>query len=41
MSSEEAVVGLISSLETTRMPYSVSMPQTFAMATIGRYPTGS
>ena len=36
MSKEDAVVGLISPEEITWIPYSVSIPQTFVIATIGR-----
>jgi hypothetical protein len=39
MRSDDAVVGLISPGEITWIPYSVSMPQTFVIATLGRYPT--
>src|SRR5271166_4976823 len=36
--SEDAVVGLMSPVVTTCTPYSVSIPQTFVIATPGRYP---
>ena len=37
--SEDAVVGLMSPVVSTCTPYSVSIPQTFVIATLGRYRT--